>query len=60
MLSWLSGETGLLALPPEPDPAEGLELSPSRRLLLGLGALVLLPGLFVTAGLAMRWVRSRG
>jgi len=60
MLSWLSGATGLLALPPEPDPAEGLELGPSRRLLLGLGALVLLPGLFVTAGLAMRWVRSRG
>lgn len=60
MLRWLSGEDGLLALPPEPDPAEGLELEPSRRLLLGVGALLLLPGFFVTAGLVMRWVRSRG
>ena len=60
MLRWLSGEEGLLALPPEPSPAEGLELDPRRRLLIGLGALLLLPGFFVTAGLAVRWARSRG
>jgi ABC-type uncharacterized transport system involved in gliding motility auxiliary subunit len=60
MLRWLSGEEGLLALPPNPDPAEGLELTASRRWLLGLSSLVLLPAFFLTAGLAMRWVRSRG
>ena len=60
MLRWLSGEEGLLALPPTPDPAEGLELKPNRRLLLGLGSLVLLPALFVTSGLLVRWIRSRG
>lgn len=60
LLRWLSGEEGLLALPPRPDPAEGLELTPSRRWLLGLSVLVVLPAFFLTAGLAMRWVRSRG
>lgn len=60
MLRWLSGEEGLLALPPNPGPAQGLELTGSRRWLLGLSALVLLPAFFLTAGLAVRWVRSRG
>lgn len=60
LLGWLSGEDGLLPLPPRPDPAEGLELTASRRWFLGLGALVLLPAFFLTAGLAVRWMRSRG
>ena len=60
MLRWLSGEDGLLTLPPDPDPAEGLVLDTDRRLLLGVGSLVLLPGLFLMAGLVMRWVRGRG
>jgi len=60
MLRWLSGEEGLFALPSEPGPAVGLTLSHGRRRLLGLGALVLLPGLFLMSGVAMRWARSRG
>lgn len=60
MLRWLSGEEGFLALPPNPDPAEGLVLTASRRWLLGLSALVLLPAFFLIAGLSVRWVRSRG
>jgi hypothetical protein len=60
LVRWLSGEDGLLPLPPQPQPAPGLTLEHGRRLLLGLGALALLPGLFLAAGLTMRWVRSRG
>ena len=60
LLRWVSGEEGQFALPPDPAPAAGLILDHSRRLLLGLGALVLLPGLFLVSGLTMRWARSRG
>jgi len=60
LLRWLSGEDGLLALPPVPDPAEGLELTSHRRWLLGLCSLALLPALFLSVGLLVRWVRSRG
>jgi hypothetical protein len=60
LLRWLSGEEGLLALPPNPDPAEGLDLRSSRRWLLGLSSLALLPAFFLTVRLAIRWVRSRG
>ena len=60
LIRWLSGEDNFLALPRVRGPAEGLELDNARRLLLGVGALLLLPGLFLTAGLVMRWVRSRG
>lgn len=60
LLRWLSGEEGFLALPSNPDPGEGLELTSSRRWLLGLSSLVLLPAFFLTAGLSVRWVRSRG
>jgi hypothetical protein len=60
LLRWLSGEDGLLPLPPLPQAAEALELGNSRRLLLGAGALGLLPALILVGGLAMRWIRSRG
>ena len=60
LLRWVSGEEGLFALPPNPDPAPGLILDGPRRLLLGLGALILLPGLFLVSGLTMRWARARG
>ena len=60
LLRWLSGEAGLLPLPPRPDPAQGLELTSSGRWSLGLWSLVLLPAFFFTAGLGIRWARSRG
>jgi len=59
LLRWLSGEDGLPALPPYPQPVPGLTLDHNRRLLLGAGTLMLLPGLFLAAGLTMRWARSR-
>jgi hypothetical protein len=59
LLRWVSGEDGLLPLPPDAAPIQGLELDHGRRLVLGVGALVLLPGLFAAAGLAIRWARSR-
>ncbi|WP_295452984.1 GldG family protein [uncultured Thiodictyon sp.] len=60
LLRWVSGEESLFALPPNPGPAAGLVLNRTRRLLLGLGSLILLPGLFLMAGLTMRWTRARG
>jgi hypothetical protein len=60
LLRWVNGEEGLLSLPPPRQPAEALVLPPGRRLLVGLGALAVLPGSFLIAGLAMRWARSRG
>lgn len=60
LLHWLSGGERLLELPPLPTAAEPLTLDDRRRMLIGLGALLLLPGLFLTAGLAIRWLRWRG
>lgn len=60
LLRWLSGEDGLLPLPPTPQAAEALTLTPNRRLLLGVGTLGLLPAFFLIAGLTVRWARSRG
>lgn len=60
LLRWLSGEEGYLALPANPDPGEGLELTSSRRWLLGLSSLILAPALFLAVGLVVRWLRSRG
>lgn len=60
LLRWVSGEEGLLALPPRPDPAEGLELTAQRRWRLGISALGALPAFFLVAGLLVRWLRSRG
>ena len=60
LLRWVSGEDGLLPLPPVPQAAEALTLTPNRRLLLGVGTLGLLPALFLVAGLTVRWSRSRG
>ncbi|EXJ17149.1 GldG family protein [Imhoffiella purpurea] len=57
---WLSGEEPPLALPPPPQAAEALELSSTQRMLIGVGVLLLLPGLFVTSGFAIRWYRWRG
>ena len=60
LIRWVSGEEDLLPLPAEPVPAEGLILDRTRRLVIGLGTLVILPGLFLVSGLIMRWLRSRG
>jgi hypothetical protein len=60
LMRWLSGEDGLLPLPPLPQTAEALTLSPNRRLLLGIGTLGLLPAFFIVVGLTVRWSRARG
>lgn len=60
LLRWLSEGEDLPELPPPPTVAEPLELDETRRALIGLGALVLLPGLFLIGGLGMRWYRWRG
>ncbi len=59
LLRWLSSGEGLLELPPAPAAAEPLTLDGTRQMLVGLGALVLLPGLFLTFGLVIRWGRWR-
>ena len=60
LLRWLSEDEDLPELPPLPTIAEPLELDETHRTLIGLGALVLLPGLFLIGGLGMRWYRWRG
>ncbi len=60
LLRWLSGEDGLLPLPPRPKAAEALTLTQNRRFLLGVGTLGLLPAFFIVVGLTVRWARSRG
>lgn len=60
LMRWLSGSESLLELPPLPTAAAPLVLDDQRRMLIGLGALVLLPGLFLSSGLLIRWLRWRG
>lgn len=60
LLRWLSEGEDLPELPPPPTVAEPLELDETRRALIGLGALALLPGIFLIGGLGMRWYRWRG
>ncbi|MTW22353.1 GldG family protein [Allochromatium palmeri] len=60
LLRWLSEGEDLPELPPLPTVAEPLELDATQRTLIGLGAVGLLPGLFLIGGLAMRWSRWRG
>lgn len=60
LLHWLGQSEALPELPPIPRVAAPLILDDSRRLLLGLGALLGLPGLFLGSGLLMRWWRWRG
>ncbi|EGV31273.1 ABC-type uncharacterized transport system [Thiorhodococcus drewsii AZ1] len=60
LFQWLSGDEPLLELPPPPKAAEALELTSAERMLIGVGSLILLPGLFVAAGFSIRWYRWRG
>ena len=60
LIRWASADLGLFALPPDPAEPAGLALEPGRRLLLGLGALVVLPGFFIVCGFTVRWLRGRG
>lgn len=55
----LSDDEDLPELPPPLTPVEPLELDDTQRTLIGLGALALLPGLFLIGGLGMRWYRWR-
>ncbi len=60
MVRWASAELGLFALPADPAAPVGLALEPGRRLLLGLGALLVLPAFFIVCGFTVRWLRARG
>ena len=60
VIRWVSAEDDRLPLPADPVPAAGLILDRTRRLVIGLGALVFLPGVFLVSGLTVHWVRSRG
>ncbi|MBV5309421.1 GldG family protein [Chromatium okenii] len=59
LLRWLSREDALLELPPIPPAAVPLTLNDLQRTLIGLGALVGVPGLFFGMGLIVRWRRGR-
>lgn len=59
LLSWLAEPGELIDLPPDPRVPAPLVLDDRQRLWIGLGALVLLPGLFLTIGLSVRWWRWR-
>lgn len=58
-IGWLGGAQTLLELPPLEHAPEALELSDQRRVMLGVLALVLLPGSFAMLGLVVRWWRWR-
>ncbi len=60
LLGWLSRDEALLELPPAPGTPTPLILDSFQRMLLGLGALVLLPASFLGIGLTVRWRRWRG
>ncbi|MGQ9658745.1 MAG: GldG family protein [Thermochromatium sp.] len=60
LVRWLNEGDDLPELPPPPTAAAPLELDERQRTLIGLGALVLLPGLFLLCGLGMRWYRWGG
>lgn len=60
LLGWLSEPGELTALPPDPAQPSALVLDERERLWIGLGSLVLLPGLFLLIGLGVRWWRWRG
>ncbi|MFB1488594.1 MULTISPECIES: GldG family protein [unclassified Thiocapsa] len=60
LLAWLSDPGDLTVLPPDPREPATLVLDEQQRLRIGLGSLVILPGLFLVIGLGIRWLRWRG
>ncbi|QVL47444.1 MAG: GldG family protein [Thiocapsa sp.] len=60
LLAWLSDPGDLTVLPPDPRKPAALVLDEQQRLRIGLGSLVILPGLFLVIGLGIRWLRWRG
>lgn len=59
LFAWLVEPGDLTALPPEPGQPEALILSNRQRLWTGLGALLLIPGFFLTIASGVRWWRWR-
>ncbi|RKT44313.1 GldG family protein [Thiocapsa rosea] len=60
LLAWLSDPGDLTVLPPDPREPAALILDEQQRLRIGLGSLVIFPGLFLLIGLGIRWLRWRG
>ncbi len=59
LLRWLSQEDALLELPAPAAAVAPLALSDIERTLLGAGTLVILPVLFLSIGVMVRWRRGR-
>lgn len=59
LMRWLNGDDQLLRIPARTAPDRNLQLSPSAGSAIGIGFLILLPLLFLTAGLLIwRWRRK--
>ncbi|NEV63456.1 GldG family protein [Thiorhodococcus minor] len=59
LLRWLSSDEDLVELPPEPGAVEALEMTRTRRTLVGVWSLMILPAVFLVGGLLVRWYRWR-
>lgn len=60
MIQWLTAPAGAESVPPRDLPDRELQLTRNQVLAIGGGFLVVLPGLFLTAGLIIRWRRRKG
>ncbi|QIK37443.1 GldG family protein [Caldichromatium japonicum] len=59
LVRWLAAGEELPELPPPASATEPLILSEGQRALIGIGTLVVLPGLFALGGFGLRWWRVR-
>lgn len=59
LVTWLTGDSGLIRIPARTTPDATLELSPVATLLIGLGFLFVLPLLLLSAGAVTWWKRRR-
>jgi hypothetical protein len=59
LVRWLAHRDDLIAVPPPATDTQTLSLSPLRLLLISIGALAALPGLFSLIALATLWSRRR-
>jgi hypothetical protein len=60
LMAWLGDPGDLTELPRDPAEPQALVLDERQHLRIGLGSLVLIPGVFLLVGLGVRWLRWRG